>query len=161
VLHSQNDSDDYYQDAVHRLRRDDYLRFIRDGPRTGAATTSGGGTPTGTVTFFVCNPTQVSGGSAPAPDGTQVGSPVTTLAISGSEPPAATADSNAVTANMTGIWCSRAVYAPGGANASNYTGSNDATAGECFTVTDTTGSTSAEIGCPTTRQALQLATAHR
>jgi hypothetical protein len=112
------------------------------------ANTTGDGTPTGTVTFFVCDPTQVSGGACPAPNGTQVGSPVTTAAVSGSNPPASSADSSAVTVNKTGTWCFRAEYTPGGANGSNYTGSSDATSGECFTVTDTTASASAQNWLP-------------
>jgi hypothetical protein len=112
------------------------------------AAASGGGTPTGTVTFFVCNPTQVSQGACPAPNGTQIGSPVTTVAVSGSNPPEATADSGAVTVNQTGTWCFRAVYTPGGINGSNYTGSNDSTSDECFMVTDSTASTSAQNWLP-------------
>lgn len=112
------------------------------------AAQGGGGTPTGTVTFFVCNPTQTSGGTCPAPNGTQVGDPVTTQPVDGSNPPAASADSNAVNANMTGTWCFRAVYTPAGANATNYTGSSDASSGECFTVTDTTAATSAQHWLP-------------
>jgi hypothetical protein len=114
------------------------------------AVMSGDGTPTGTVTFFICNPTQVkaNGGTCPDGTGTQVGSPVTTQAISGSNPPASSADSAAVTANQTGTWCFRGVYTPGGANGSNYTGSEDASTGECFTVTDTTGSTSNQNWLP-------------
>jgi hypothetical protein len=111
------------------------------------ATQSGDGTPTGTVTFFVCDPTQTTGGACPT-GGTQVGNPVTTAAVSGSSPPASSADSSAVTVNKTGTWCFRAVYTPGGANGSNYTGSSDATSGECFTVTDTTASTSAQDWLP-------------
>jgi hypothetical protein len=111
------------------------------------ATTSGDGTPTGTVTFFVCDPTQTTGGAYPT-GGTQVGSPVTTQAVGGSNPPASSADSDPVTANKTGTWCFRAVYTPGGTNGSNYTGSSDATSGECFTVTDTTASTSAQDWLP-------------
>jgi hypothetical protein len=111
------------------------------------AVTSGDGTPTGTVTFFICNPSQVSGGNC-ATGGTQVGSPVTTAPMSGSDPPASSADSDPVTANQTGTWCFRAVYTPGGDNGSNYTGSRDATSGECFTVTDTTASTSAQDWLP-------------
>jgi len=112
------------------------------------AVRTGDGTPTGTVTFFICNPTQTIGGACPAPNGTQVGNPVTTQAVGGSTPPAASADSGAVTANMTGTWCFRAVYSPGGANGSNYTGSSDASTGECFTVTDTTASASAQDWLP-------------
>src|SRR5207245_3306563 len=103
---------------------------------------------TGTVTFFVCDPTQTSAGACPASNGTQVGSAVTTTAVANSSPPASSADSSAITANKTGTWCFRAVYAPGGTNGSNYTGSSDATSDECFTVTDTTASTSAQTWLP-------------
>jgi hypothetical protein len=113
------------------------------------ATQSGDGAPTGTVTFFICDPTQTSGGACPDPNGTQVGSPVTTTALNPqTTPPGSFADSIAVTVNKTGTWCWRAVYTPGGANGGNYTGSGDASAGECFTVTDTTGSTSAQDWLP-------------
>jgi len=111
------------------------------------ATQSGDGTPTGTVTFFICNPGQTSNGACPT-GGTQVGSPVDTAAISGSNPPASSADSALVAVNQTGTWCFRAVYTPGGANGSNYTGSSDASSGECFTVTDTTTATSAQTWLP-------------
>jgi hypothetical protein len=111
------------------------------------ATLSGDGTPTGTVTFFVCNPNQTTGGACPT-GGTQVGNPVTTAAVANSSPPASSADSDAVTVNQTGIWCWRAVYTPGGANGSNYTGSSDASSGECFTVNDSTASTSAQDWLP-------------
>src|SRR5262249_46723163 len=84
---------------------------------------AGDGTPTGTVTFFVCNPTQLTNGACPT-GGTQVGSPVTTQPVAGLTPPASSADSDAVTVNQTGKWCFRAVYTPGGANGSNYTGSS-------------------------------------
>jgi hypothetical protein len=111
------------------------------------AVTSGDGTPTGTVTFFICNPGQTTGGACPT-GGTQVGSPVTTTAVANSSPPASSADSDAITANQTGTWCWRAVYTPGGANGSNYTGSSDASSGECFTVTDTTASASQQTWRP-------------
>jgi hypothetical protein len=104
------------------------------------------GSPTGTVTFFVCDPTQTSGGACPT-GGIQVGSPVPTTDL-GTTPPSASADSTGVTVNKTGTWCFRAVYIPGGANGSNYTGSSDATSDECFTVTDTTASTSAQDWLP-------------
>jgi hypothetical protein len=112
------------------------------------ADNSGDGYPSGTVTFFVCDPSQVSGGACPDPNGTQVGDPVNTEAVSGATPPAATADSTAVTVNKTGTWCFRAVYSPGPPNGSNYTGSSDASSGECFTVTDKTASTSAQDWLP-------------
>ncbi len=112
------------------------------------AANSSDGTPTGTVTFFVCDPTQTSAGTCPDPKGTQVGSPVTATAVANSSPPASSADSSAVTVNKTGTWCFRAVYTPGGANGPNYTGSSDASSGECFTVTDTTAGTSAQTWRP-------------
>jgi len=68
--------------------------------------------------------------------------------VSGLTPPASSATSDAVTVNKTGTWCFRAEYTPGGANGSNYTGSSDASSGECFTVTDTTASTSAQNWLP-------------
>jgi hypothetical protein len=40
------------------------------------------------------------------------------------------------------------VYTPSGANGSNYTGSSDASSGECFTVTDSTGSSSTQSWLP-------------
>jgi hypothetical protein len=107
----------------------------------------GGGTPTGTVTFFVCNPTQTSGGTCSDPNGTQVGSPVNTAAGPGAEQ--SQADSSAITVNMTGTWCFRSVYTPGGANGANYIGSSDnGSSTECFTVTDTTGSASTQDWLP-------------
>ncbi len=112
-----------------------------------AATLGGDGVPTGTVTFFVCNPTQTSGGACPDPNGTLVSS-TTTLTDLSTNPPSASADSTGVTVNMTGTWCFRAVYVPGGANGANYTGSSDASSGECFTVTDITASTSQQNWLP-------------
>jgi hypothetical protein len=112
------------------------------------ATASGGGTPTGSVAFFVCNPTQTTGGACPT-GGTAVGiGSVTTQAVLLSSPPASSADSVGVTVNMTGTWCFRAVYTPGGTNGANYTGSSDASSGECFTVTDTTSGSSAQTWLP-------------
>jgi len=108
------------------------------------ATQPGGGTPTGSVRFFVCNPSQTNGGACPS-GGTQVGGDVPTTAVSGSNPPQSTATSAAITANITGTWCFRAVYTP---DTPNYTGSSDASSGECFTVTDTTVSSSAQSWVP-------------
>jgi hypothetical protein len=107
---------------------------------------SGDGFPSGTVTFFICNPSQLTGGLCPT-GGTQVGSAVPTVDAGGT-PPASSADSAAVTVDQTGKWCWRAVYNPGPPNGSNYTGSSDSSAGECFTVTDTTASTSSQDWLP-------------
>jgi hypothetical protein len=112
------------------------------------AVQDGDGTPTGTVTFFICDPTQTVAGACPDGTGSQIGSPVATTAVSPSDPPAASADSSSVTVNKTGTWCWRAVYTPGPPNGSNYTGSEDASSGECFIVTDTTASASAQNWLP-------------
>jgi hypothetical protein len=108
-----------------------------------AALANGGGPITGTVSFFVCNPSQTSGGACPDPNGTPVSS-TTTLTDLGTTPPSASADSSAVTVNQTGTWCFRAVYSGN----TNYTGSSDATPGECFLVNDTTASTSVQDWLP-------------
>jgi hypothetical protein len=113
------------------------------------AAASGGGTPTGNVAFFVCTPAQVTAnGGTCSSGGTAVGSPVPTTAVANSNPPQSTATSSGVTANATGTWCFRGVYTPGPPNGANYTGSSDASTGECFTVTDTTGSASAQNWLP-------------
>jgi hypothetical protein len=109
------------------------------------ATQSNSNAVAGTVTFFVCDPTQTTGGACPS-GGTQVGlTAVTVQPVSGSDPPAATADSAAVTVNKTGTWCFRAVFT---SSTTAYSGSSDASSGECFTVTDTTASTSAQNWLP-------------
>jgi hypothetical protein len=115
------------------------------------AAQAGGGAITGTVTFFLCNPTQVSGGQC-ATGGTQV-SATTTLVDQGVSPPKAIATSSAFTnsgngVNQLGTWCWRAVYTPGGANGNNYTGNSDSSHTECFTVTDTTSGSSAQTWQP-------------
>ena len=101
------------------------------------------------MTFFVCTPTQVAAnGGTCSSGGSQVGNPVPTTAVANSDPPQSTATSSGITANATGKWCFRGVYTPGGANGANYTGSSDASTGECFTVTDTTASTSNQNWLP-------------
>lgn len=116
--------------------------------------TAAGGTPTGTVNFFICDPTQISGASGAevcaSGAGTALsGNPRTLAAVSGSSPPAADATSSpAVVVNKIGIWCFRATFAPGGTNAANYTGSSDNSHGECFTVTTTSSATSLQSWLP-------------
>jgi hypothetical protein len=113
------------------------------------AAQDGGGAITGSVTFFICNPTQVAtNGGTCSTGGTQVGSPVTNLVDQSKTPPEAIATSSAYSAgvNATGTWCWRAVYDPG--TNTNYTGNSDASSTECFTVTDTTTSTSAQTWYP-------------
>ncbi len=115
------------------------------------AAQGGGGAITGTVTFFLCNPSQLTGGTCPS-GGTQVSS-TTTLVDQGVSPPKAVAVSSAFTnggngVNQLGTWCWRAVYAPGGVNGNNYTGNSDASSTECFTVTDSTSGSSAQTWQP-------------
>lgn len=107
---------------------------------------SGDGTPTGTINFFICSPSQLTGGVC-ASGGTAAGSK-TAAAGPGSSPPQSQATSDLITANVVGTWCFRAEYVPGGDNGGNYTGSSDATSGECFTVRDSTSATSAQNWLP-------------
>jgi hypothetical protein len=113
------------------------------------ASQSGGGFPSGTVTFFICNPTQVAAnGGTCSTGGTQIGSPVTTT-DNGTSPPSSSATSSPpFQVNQTGTWCFRGVYTPGPPNGGHYTGSSDASTGECFTVNDTTASASAQNWLP-------------
>lgn len=115
------------------------------------AATSGDGTPTGTIDFFVCSPSQLTPpntGTCAAGTGSAAGSK-TAAAVGGSNPPASTATSDAVIANVAGKWCFRAVYTPGGANGGNYNGSSEAgTATECFSVRDSTSATSVQRWLP-------------
>jgi hypothetical protein len=120
---------------------------------------TGFGTPTGSVRFFVCNPTQTSGTAGnevcPSTTGTAVGTTVTVSAVSNSDPPQSEATSAAVTANQLGVWCFRATYTP---DTANYTGSADARHTECFKVTDTTDYTSAQKWLP--NDSVTIASAH-
>ena len=114
---------------------------------TGAA---GFGTPTGTVDFFICNPSQVTGAAGSevcASGGTALsGNPVTATAVAGSDPPQSEATSTpSVVADAVGVWCFRAEYTP---NTLNYTGSSDATHSECFTVRDSSSVTTAQDWLP-------------
>ncbi|MFL5960255.1 MAG: hypothetical protein ACJ75G_08340 [Gaiellaceae bacterium] len=113
-----------------------------------SALASGDDYPSGTVSFSVCDPSQTTGGACPT-GGSAVGSAVTLVPTDPqSTPPSASATSAAITANKTGTWCFRAVYTPGPPNGAFYTGSSDASSGECFTVTDSTGSTSQQNWLP-------------
>ncbi len=115
--------------------------------------TTAGGTPTGTVDFFICSPLQVQGtaGSETCTAGgtALADNPRTLSADANSNPPSASVTSSpAVVANMVGVWCFRAVFTPGGTNAANYTGSSDSNHTECFTVRDSTSATSAQDWLP-------------
>jgi hypothetical protein len=112
--------------------------------------TDAGGNPTGTVDFFICNPTQVTGGAGSEvcadPNGTALaGNPVTLTPVVGSSSQSEATSSPDVIVNMVGVWCFRAVYTPTG---STYLGSSDATHTECFTVRDSTSITSVQNWLP-------------
>ncbi len=84
-----------------------------------------GPTPTGTVTFFLCSPSQVTSAGCPAPAGTQVGG-AKTLDASGVTTSDATTSTSA-----PGRYCWRAEYSGDG----QYAGaSHTDTTQECFTV---------------------------
>src|SRR5262249_41766665 len=85
---------------------------------------------------FLCDPTQVTGAAGAevcASGGTNLGgNPRTLVADASSSPPTSSVlSSPGVVANKSGVWCFRAVYTPTG---TTYTGSSDATHGECVTV---------------------------
>ncbi|HEV8359730.1 MAG TPA: Ig-like domain repeat protein, partial [Candidatus Thermoplasmatota archaeon] len=82
--------------------------------------TGGIGTPTGTVDFYICSPSELTGGVCSAG-----GTFVSTETLVGG---AATSDD--YTPDVAGTWCWRGVYSGDTA----YLGSTDATEGECFTV---------------------------
>jgi hypothetical protein len=126
-----------------------YGASVSDYARVNGAT--GFGDPTGSVDFFICSPSQVTGTGASARCAAGTGSAVSTetlTPIAGSSPPATEATSDPVTANALGVWCFRAVYTPATAN---YTGSNDSSNGECFSVTTTSSGTSAQRWLPNDR----------
>jgi hypothetical protein len=110
-----------------------------------------GGTPTGTVSFFICDPSQVTGSAGSevcaSGNGTALaGNPVTATPVLLSSPPQSEATSSpAVVANKTGVWCFRATYTP---DTSGYLGSSDATHNECFTVNDTSSINSQQTWLP-------------
>jgi hypothetical protein len=104
--------------------------------------TAAGGSPTGAVDFFVCNPTEVTANGGTCSTGGTAAGTKTLVAEANNT---STADSNAVVANVVGVWCFRAVYT---SDTVNYTGSSDASAGECFTVRDSTGATSVQTWLP-------------
>jgi hypothetical protein len=108
-----------------------------------------GGSPTGTVSFFICDPNHTSGlpGFEVCADGTGtalIGNPVAVTAGPGANQSQATS-SPAVVANQVGVWCFRATFTPTG---TFYTGSSDATHDECFTITDTTSVGTAQNWLP-------------
>jgi len=115
------------------------------------AAASGGGPISGSIKFFLCDPDQTtsSGTRCESPAGSPVPAAGTTVPVTAvspaTDPPTATADSATATVSKTGTWCWRAEFTPTG---NVYTGSTDDTTGECFTVTDTSGGSSAQTWRP-------------
>src|SRR5262249_29566130 len=70
--------------------------------------------PEGTVSFFICNPGQVTGSSGsevcPTSAGSQVGTAVTLTHVSGETIKSEATSNASVTANQLGVWCFRAHY---------------------------------------------------
>ena len=124
---------------------------------TVSGTTAGGGagpTPTGTVSFFLCSPAQLTPantGTCQGTSGTAVtGNPVT---VSESVPGTATATSGDAKSLITGLgkYCFRATFTAA-ANDPNYAGQTAETsnlANECFTVTGTSSLSTAQNWLPT------------
>jgi hypothetical protein len=103
------------------------------------------------VNFFICNPSQVTGLAGAevcaAGNGTALaGNPRTLAAVNATSADATS--SPAVTADQLGVWCFRATFVPGGANAANYTGSSDNNHNECFTVQTTSSGSSLQNWLP-------------
>ena len=103
------------------------------GTVTDTATLSGNDGPaSGTVTFFVCTPAQITAAGCPS-GGTQVGSPVPVTTSANGGTATSAAYQVGLTSAAVGKYCFRAVYAPDAASqylAGSHT--NDST--ECFTV---------------------------
>jgi hypothetical protein len=98
------------------------------------------GAPTGTVHFYVCDPSHLDANNRCATGGTDLG----TSPLTGQADLTSTANSSNVTANKVGRWCFRGEY--GGDD--NYNSSSDSAVTECFTVKDTTTATSAQDWLP-------------
>lgn len=108
-------------------------------------TGTGAGTPTGTVKFTVCNPSQLDDPNSTTDDVNTCDTGGTFVDVGGDEPNGETlvadpndatkanATSDAVTANAVGTWCFRGEYVP--AAGSLYDGDTDSATTECFTVT--------------------------
>lgn len=106
---------------------------------------AGGGSPTGTVNFYICDPTQITGasgaehcaGTGSTGAGTLVQSGVGLTAGPGSDQSQATTTTG-TQVNTVGIWCFRADYVP---DTTRFIGSFDNTHDECFNVVDVTMTT--------------------
>lgn len=102
-----------------------------------------GGWPMGSVNFYVCDPTQLDASGLCSTGGTFVSNG--TLAQVGTSNDSAT-DSTDVTANKVGKWCFRGEY--DSSTDPEYLDSSDSAANECFTVRDSTSSSSEQDWLP-------------
>jgi hypothetical protein len=110
-----------------------------------------GGTPTGTVKFWLCDPGELGEDANDDPicdtsKGELIDANAALSGITGSSPPKSQALSSTRTADKAGTWCFAAEYEP--ASDSNYLGSSDATTTECFDVVDSTTSATAQKWLP-------------
>src|SRR5262249_59128855 len=95
--------------------------------------------PTGTVTFFLCQPNEVTAAGCPSGAGTQVGAHPVALSARA----ASTARSR--TTNAIGKYCWRAEYSGDGFyNPSSHTNANTGTNGECFVTVKQSSSTATQ-----------------
>jgi uncharacterized repeat protein (TIGR01451 family) len=107
------------------------------GTVTDTATLSGNDGPaSGTVTFFICNPSQITGAGCPS-GGAQVGSPVSVQTSANGGTATSSAYTVGLTAAAAGKYCFRAVYAPD-ANSQYLATSHTNATTECFTVAPAT-----------------------
>ena len=110
-----------------------------------SATVSGGAgqpVPTGTVKFFLCQPAEVTAGGCEGTAGTQIGTPLVGETLNGSGVAGSESTTNT---NALGKYCWRAEYSGDDFyNPSSHTN----TTSECFTVSDTSTTTSAQTWMP-------------
>src|SRR5688572_5393588 len=86
--------------------------------------------PTGTMSFFICSPAELTNGTC-ATGGTAVGGAVALTPIAMSSPPKSDALSAKFTPTSVGTWCWRGEYS----GDTTYPASSDSSVGECFSVT--------------------------
>jgi hypothetical protein len=107
--------------------------------------------PTGTMSFFICSPTQLTNGVCSS-GGTEVNGsgagalnpPVAVTAVAGDPTALSEATSSAFTPDAVGTWCWRGEYS----GDDQYPPSSDASDGECFDVTDIASTTTAQSWLP-------------
>ncbi len=101
-------------------------------------------TPTGTVKFYICAPDELTNGACESPDpNNPTGTLVSTETLTPTADPndsVAEAESDAFEPDAVGTWCWRGEYS----GDDFYDPDEDATAGECFLVTDTSSVATAQ-----------------